>query len=100
MNAVRTAVHTLRIGKEHVMSQPTPLTVQQVATQRHNEKNEPPGSDQNSLQKQELSPRQHAAIELLLHGQSDAQVAQQLGIDRVTVFRWRKGPRFARELER
>ena len=47
-----------------------------------------------------LSERQKTAIELLLQGGTDAQVAQQIGVDRVTVFRWRKNPAFAREMER
>lgn len=49
----------------------------------------------------ELSERQHTAIELLLRGMGDQEVANQLGVDRGTVLRWRsKSIAFQRELDR
>jgi hypothetical protein len=40
------------------------------------------------------------AIDLLLQGQSDAAVAEALGVDRKTVYRWRmRDPIFRAELE-
>jgi hypothetical protein len=38
------------------------------------------------------------AIDLLLHGFSDSQVAEKLDVDRSTIFRWRKTGFFARRL--
>ena len=43
-------------------------------------------------QNKELAEKRKTAIELLLQGRSDAQVAELLGIDRSTIFRWRKSP--------
>src|SRR5205823_2386356 len=40
------------------------------------------------------------AVELLLHGHSDHDTAAQLGVDRTTIFRWRKTIAFQRELDR
>ena len=49
----------------------------------------------------ELSERQRKAVELLLRGLSDQEVANQLGVDRGTVLRWRsKSVGFGRELDR
>jgi DNA-binding CsgD family transcriptional regulator len=48
----------------------------------------------------ELSERQRTAVELLLRGMSDSEVATQLGVDRGTIFRWRGNVAFQRELER
>ncbi len=48
----------------------------------------------------ELSQRQRNAVELLLRGLSDQDVAAQLGVDRTTIFRWRKSIAFQRELDR
>ena len=46
-------------------------------------------------------PRQRTAVELLLRGAGDADVGQQLGVDRGTVFRWRtQHAAFRAELER
>jgi hypothetical protein len=57
-----------------------------------------PGEDPKSLQHQELSPRQMAAIILLLQGSSDADVGDRLGVSRQTVFRWRtRGRAFKQE---
>ena len=47
-----------------------------------------------------LNEQQRNAVELLLHGMSDQEVAAQLRLDRTTVFRWRKSLAFQRELER
>jgi transposase len=49
--------------------------------------------------KRHLGERQKAAIELLLQGLADQDVAAQLGVDRSTIFRWRRLPLFARELD-
>jgi len=49
----------------------------------------------------ELSERQRKAVDLLLRGLSDQEVANQLGVDRGTVLRWRsKSVAFGRELDR
>ena len=49
----------------------------------------------------ELSERQRQAVDLLLRGLSDQEVASQLGVDRGTVLRWRsKSVAFQRELDR
>ena len=49
----------------------------------------------------ELSERQRKAVDLLLRGLSDQEVANQLGVDRGTVLRWRsKSVAFQRELDR
>jgi len=47
----------------------------------------------------DLTQQQRTAVELLLQGLSDAQVAAQLGTDRTTIFRWRKSEDFAAELD-
>ena len=46
----------------------------------------------------ELSERQRTAVELLLRGMGDLDVATQLKVDRGTIFRWRKSVAFQREL--
>jgi hypothetical protein len=75
--------------------------VQRGATPCNTWKSAIPGVSPEALQHNELSPRQMAAVHLMLHGQSDLQVAQQLGVDRTTVFRWRTRMKaFAMELER
>jgi transposase-like protein len=49
---------------------------------------------------QDLSETQQKAIELLLAGKSYTQIAEQLGIDRSTLWRWRNGDGgFRRALE-
>jgi hypothetical protein len=45
-----------------------------------------------------LRETQLRAIDLLLHGLSDSQVAEKLDVDRSTIFRWRKTGSFARRL--
>ena len=57
-------------------------------------------SDRYLLAKKELSERQRNAAELLLQGLSDAETAAHVGVDRTTIFRWRKSMAFRRELER
>ena len=47
-----------------------------------------------------LSPRQLAAIALLFAGHSTESAARVLGICARTIFRWKRDPRFAREIER
>src|SRR6476660_3392752 len=39
----------------------------------------------------ELTDQQRAALELLVQGSSVSRVAQQLGVHRMTVSRWRSG---------
>ena len=49
----------------------------------------------------QLSPRQHEAINLSLQGLTDAQVAQQINVNRATLYRWRtSNPYFRAELHR
>jgi hypothetical protein len=49
----------------------------------------------------QLSPRQHEAINLSLQGLTDAQVAQQINVNRATLYRWRtSNPWFRAELHR
>ena len=74
--------------------------VQQNATQCNNQKNALPHVDPYHLFDNELSPRQHKAIELLLRGLSDAEAAAEIGVDRTTVYRWRTDdPEFLDTLE-
>jgi hypothetical protein len=73
---------------------------QQGATRRNNKKIMPRELAHILMAPEELSQRQLTAIELVLRGLSDAQVAAQLGVDRGTVYRWRMSPLFRRELER
>ena len=47
----------------------------------------------------ELTQQQQAALELLLQGMTDAQVGAQIGVDRTTIFRWRKSELFGTELD-
>src|SRR5438876_12422902 len=47
----------------------------------------------------ELTQQQQTAVELLLQGHTDAQVAAQIGVDRTTIFRWRKSDFFGAELD-
>jgi len=51
------------------------------------------------FQERELSQKQVNAITLMLQGLNDTQVAQQVGVDRITIYRWRKDERFLVELE-
>ena len=47
-----------------------------------------------------LSAEQHRAMELLLLGQSTTQVAAKLGVDRKTLYRWRRHPAFQADFNR
>lgn len=47
-----------------------------------------------------LSDSQLAAIELMLQGLSDIAIAQQVGVTRITIYRWRQNKRFVRQLDR
>jgi transposase len=73
---------------------------QQGATQRNCKKIQRDALYAYLFPDKRLSIRQIKAIELLLRGMSDAQVAAELQVDRGTVFRWRKDENFARELDR
>jgi hypothetical protein len=46
-----------------------------------------------------LSPKQNAAIELLLLGRNMRDIAEAIGIDRRTLFRWRQDELFREELD-
>ena len=59
-----------------------------------------PAIDRFLRSRNELSERQRNAVELLLRGLGDHEVATQVGVDRGTVFRWRKSVAFQRELDR
>jgi hypothetical protein len=73
---------------------------QQSATQRHIISKPAPSHPVNPRSGTGLSERHQIAIELLLRGLSDQAVASQLGVDRGTVFRWRRAPAFQQELNR
>jgi hypothetical protein len=66
----------------------------------------PPGTSQNvtkphTLKKRELSPRQRAAVLLIMAGKHDAAVGEGVGVARETVCRWRnQDPLFIAELNR
>jgi hypothetical protein len=77
-----------------------PSGAQHGATGRNNKKMSPTDADRILLGNKELTERQHSAVELLLRGLSDAQIAAQLGVDRGTVYRWRTSSLFQKELER
>jgi hypothetical protein len=47
-----------------------------------------------------LSLRQHAAARFLARGYGSVQIARHLGINRHTIGRWKRDPRFAGEVER
>jgi transcriptional regulator with XRE-family HTH domain len=44
------------------------------------------------------NPKRQKALELIMEGNTDAEVASALGVDRSTVWRWRKEPHFLAEL--
>src|SRR5262245_56005656 len=73
---------------------------QQGATQRNKPENAISGAGDKALRPSDLSQQRIAAIELLLRGLSDAEVGAELGVDRGTVYRWRRSPGFAMELDR
>ena len=45
-----------------------------------------------------LTPQQHAAIDLMLQGKGNVEVAEELGINRSTVHRWSADPEYSRLL--
>jgi HEAT repeat protein len=74
--------------------------VQRGATGRNNISSRDKPIDRFLRSRNELSERQQNAVELLLHGMGDNEVATQVGVDRTTIFRWRKSIAFQRELDR
>jgi hypothetical protein len=46
----------------------------------------------------DLTERQHTAALLLLRGKSDSEVARLIGVDRMTIARWRRTPSFQKLL--
>ncbi|MGB7161514.1 MAG: helix-turn-helix domain-containing protein [Tepidisphaeraceae bacterium] len=74
--------------------------VQQGATPRNNISSQQDVIGRFLRSRNELSERQRIAVELLLRGMSDQEVAAQVGVDRSTVFRWRGNVAFQRELDR
>jgi hypothetical protein len=77
-----------------------PIAAQHCATGRNNTENTISAESRKPLDYNELSQQRMKAIELLLRGLSDAEVGAELGVDRGTVYRWRRSPGFAMELER
>ena len=73
---------------------------QQGATGRNNKKRFERPIDAFRSFRNDLSEKQKRAVDLLLRGLSDQEVGAQLGVDRGTIFRWRKTIAFARELDR
>lgn len=60
-----------------------------------------PGTPQNKkADGEQLSALQHRAIELLLAGQSSTATSAMIGIDRKTLYQWRKNPHFQAEFNR
>lgn len=47
-----------------------------------------------------LSDGQVAAIELMLQGLSDVAIAERIGVNRISLYRWRQNKRFIRQLDR
>jgi Helix-turn-helix of insertion element transposase len=74
--------------------------MQQNATRCNNKKRFERPIDAFRSSRNDLSERQRNAVPLLLQGLSDEQVAAQVGVERTTLFRWRKSIPFARELDR
>ena len=54
--------------------------------------------DESSTQERELTEVQLRAARLLAMGESYKNIATQLGVDRTTIYRWRKLPTFSAEL--
>ena len=79
---------------------PSAAAAQQGATRRHYAFSRPSDLDRYLRSRNDLTERQRNAVELLLRGQSDQEVAAQIGVDRGNIFRWRKSVAFARELDR
>ncbi len=81
-------------------SEPKQPTAQRGATGRHNNFARDPVIDRFLRLRNELSERQMNAVGLLLRGMGDEEVGTQVGVDRGTVYRWRKLIAFQRELDR
>ena len=60
----------------------------------------PSKPQQIELPHQALAPEKLRAIELLLLGESVTDTVRKLGIDRKTLYRWRKSPQFQAETNR
>jgi hypothetical protein len=73
---------------------------QQGATGRNNDFSRRGPLDRFLSARNDLTERQRNAVERLLRGDSDQDVAASLGVDRGTIFRWRKSTAFQRELDR
>jgi hypothetical protein len=71
------------------------LPAQHGATGRNIKFITPQEAARNALAANRLTPQQTQAIELLLRGLSGAQVAEEVGVDRGTIFRWRRSSLFA-----
>jgi hypothetical protein len=56
-----------------------------------NSKQKPTGSARRVFRPKPLTPEQEQAITLLLSGQSDREVAEQIGVSRWSVQQWRTG---------
>jgi DNA-binding CsgD family transcriptional regulator len=72
--------------------------VQQNATPRNIKFITPREAARNAIQAQQLTTQQIQAIERLLQGRTDIQVAAELGVDRSTIYRWRRSSFFAEVL--
>ena len=75
------------------------LAVQRDATGCNIQKTERDDAGDKLQPPNELQQRQLKAMEMLLQGQSDAQVAKAIGVNRVTVYRWRRSHSFATIIE-
>jgi hypothetical protein len=51
-----------------------------------------------AVRSQHLTPQQTRAIDLLLRGMTDLQVAAEIGVNRGTIYRWRRSSFFAEVL--
>jgi hypothetical protein len=47
-----------------------------------------------------FTPRQHAALRILVRGHGTLRAARYVGVERHTITRWKRNPAFAAELER
>src|SRR3954453_7298469 len=50
--------------------------------------------------RQQLDPRRSRAVDLLVLGKTDAEVAAEVGANRTSLWRWRQEPLFQAELAR
>jgi len=66
--------------------------VHKPAAPCNNTSSRPPGLSDIRSAVSGLSPKHEKAIELMLQGLGDLQIAEQIGIDRATVYRWRTKP--------